>query len=191
MTKIENYMEKIKKYELMLHTLGKKSTFQILDLLSSENFNYNFNQIKKNLKITSSNTSSGLRQLSYYGLIKNKKTDSSSIYTLSPIGKIVHSDLMKIFETINDSNTLENITINSIIKILSKLGQREYNYIIEKLKIEYDTNLEQCQHESQELKEILFGIYGNASMAIINDIEEEIKKKLSSSEVLTKLINDV
>lgn len=182
-------MEKIKKNELMLHTLGKKSTFQILDLLSSDNFN--FNEIKKNLKITSSNTSSCLRELSYYGLIKNKKTDSSSIYTLSPVGKIVHSDLMKIFETIDNSSTLENITINSIIKILSKLGQREYNYIIEKLKIEYDTTLEQCQHESQELKEVLFGIYGNASMAIINDIEEEIQKNLSSTEALTKLINDV
>lgn len=175
----------------MLHTLGKKSTFQILDLLSSENFNYNFNQIKKNLKITSSNASSCLRELSYYGLIKNKKTDSSSIYTLSPTGKIVHSNLVKIFETINDSNTLENITVNSMIKILSKLGQREYNYIVEKLKMEYDTALEQCQHESHELKEVLFGIYGNASMAIINDIEEEIQKKLSSTEVLTKLINDV
>ena len=175
----------------MLHTLGKKSTFQILDLLSSENFNYNFNQIKKNLKITSSNASSCLRELSYYGLIKNKKTDSSSIYTLSPTGKIVHSNLVKIFETINDSNTLENITVNSMIKILSKLGEREYNYIIEKLKMEYDTTLEQCQHESQELKEILFRIYGNASMAIINDIEEEIQKELSSTEALTKLINDV
>ena len=184
-------VEKIKKYELMLHTLGKKSTFQILHLLSSENFNYNFNQIKINLKITSSNASSCLRELSYYGLIKNKKTDSSSIYTLSPTGKIVHSDLMKIFETINDSNTLENITIKSIIKILSKLGEREYNYIIEKLKMEYDTTLEQCQHESHELKEILFGIYGNASMAIINDIEEEIQKELSSTEALTKLINNV
>ncbi len=175
----------------MLHTLGKKSTFQILDLLSSENFNYNFNQIKKNLKITSSNASSCLRELSYYGLIKNKKTDSSSIYTLSPTGKIVHSNLVKIFETINDSNTLENITVNSMIKILSKLGQREYNYIVEKLKMEYDTALEQCQHESHELKEVLFGIYGNASMAIINDIEEEIQKELSSTEALTKLINDV
>ncbi len=175
----------------MLHTLGKKSTFQILDLLSSENFNYNFNQIKKNLKITSSNASSCLRELSYYGLIKNKKTDSSSIYTLSPTGKIVHSDLMKIFETIDNSSTLENITVNSIIKILSKLGEREYNYIVEKLKMEYDTALEQCQHESHELKEVLFGIYGNASMAIINDIEEEIQKNLSSTEALTKLINDV
>lgn len=175
----------------MLHTLGKKSTFQILDLLSSENFNYNFNQIKKNLKITSSNASSCLRELSYYGLIKNKKTDSSSIYTLSPTGKIVHSDLMKIFETIDNSSTLENITVNSIIKILSKLGEREYNYIVEKLKMEYDTALEQCQHESHELKEVLFGIYGNASMAIINDIEEEIQKELSSTEALTKLINDV
>ena len=184
-------VEKIKKYELMLHTLGKKSTFQILDLLSSENFNYNFNQIKKNLKITSSNASSCLRELSYYGLIKNKKTDSSSIYTLSPIGKIVHSDLMKIFETIDNSSTLENITVNSIIKILSKLGEREYNYIVEKLKMEFDTALEQCQHESHELKEVLFGIYGNASMAIINDIEEEIQKNLSSTEALTKLINDV
>ncbi len=175
----------------MLHTLGKKSTFQILDLLSSENFNYNFNQIKKNLKITSSNASSCLRELSYYGLIKNKKTDSSSIYTLSPTGKIVHSNLVKIFETINDSNTLENITVNSMIKILSKLGEREYNYIVEKLKMEFDTALEQCQHESHELKEVLFGIYGNASMAIINDIEEEIQKELSSTEALTKLINDV
>lgn len=98
---------------------------------------------------------------------------------------------MKIFETIDNSSTLENITVNSIIKILSKLGQREYNYIIEKLKMEYDITLEQCQHESQELKEVLFGIYGNASMAIINDIEEEIQKNLSSTEVLTKLINDV
>lgn len=173
----------------MLHTLGKKSTFQILDLLSSENFN--FNEIKKNLKITPSNASSCLRELSYYGLIKNKKTDSSSIYTLSPTGKIVHSDLMKIFETIDNSSTLENITVNSIIKILSKLGEREYNYIVEKLKMEYDTALEQCQHESHELKEVLFGIYGNASMAIINDIEDEIQKELSPSEALTKLINDV
>ena len=98
---------------------------------------------------------------------------------------------MKIFETIDNSSTLENITINSIIKILSKLGQREYNYIVEKLKMEYDTALEQCQHESHELKEVLFGIYGNASMAIINDIEEEIQKNLSSTEALTKLINDV
>ena len=175
----------------MIHILGKKSTFQILDLLNSENFNYNFNHIKKNLKITSSNTSSCLRELSHMGLIINKKTDSSSIYTLSPIGKIVHSDLIKIFETINNSNTLENITINSIKKILSKLGEREYNYIIEKLKMEYDTTLEQCQHESHELKEVLFGIYGNASMAIINDIEEEIQKKMCSLEAVTKRINDV
>jgi len=166
--------EFITKYEHIIHEIGKKNMLHILDFLDHKQGG--FNELKNELKITSTTLILNLEDLQNLGLIENKKDDKRSLYNITPDGHRIFLSLLDICKNIEELNTSEKTVLKSIWKTLSDIGTNEFEYIQNELKIKYDKTFLECVSNPTPLKNILCDVYGHASTSILQNISDEILK---------------
>lgn len=166
--------EFIAKYEHIIHEIGKKNMLHILDFLDHKQCG--FNELKNKLKITSTTLILNLDDLKNLGLIENVKEDKRSIYQITSDGHRIFWLILEICKNIEELNTSEKIVLKSIWKVLSDIGTTEFEYIQNELKMKYNDTFLECVSNPTPLKNILYDVYGNASISISQNIGDEILK---------------